>query len=260
MTPKQLAVVAAALVVGLLGRLVLRVSPRVGVRLVRWAAGLRYRQNPERAALRAEELTALVDDRPGRLLKLLTGLGFALHALTVAGLRAGFGRWRRLGAGFSRRAGPLAAFSLTYIPMMSAWTAVQWWVPRVVPVAKATAWWTGVAALTANPNISISLDLTGPLTGVGLGVGLVVEIAVGLGACALLRQVAPTAHRTKDWARASVAFLPALQVGAVAEATGEAIARTVGGLVAVLVTAAKVRAWYRRPAVSDVEVSDLEDR
>jgi hypothetical protein len=92
MTLRQLAIAVAALVVARLGRLTLRVSPRLGVRLVRWAARLRYRQDPERAAMRAEELAALVDERPGRLLKLLTGLGFALHALAAAGLRARPGR------------------------------------------------------------------------------------------------------------------------------------------------------------------------
>jgi hypothetical protein len=91
-SPRALAAVLVALLVGGLGRLVLRVSPRVGVRLVRWAVGVRYRQDPERAAMRAEELAALVDERPGRLLKLLTGLGFALHAVAEAGLRSGADR------------------------------------------------------------------------------------------------------------------------------------------------------------------------
>jgi hypothetical protein len=151
-TARQLAVAVAALVVGLLGRLVLRVSPRVGVRLVRWAAGLRYRGDPERAALRAEELAGLVDDRPGRLLKLLTGLGFALHALTVAALRARPGRMqppvarfikgvvRRLPQAFVDNLVPfliLAVLSIVYpLGLWFLWVLVPaWgatWVVRVV--------------------------------------------------------------------------------------------------------------------------------
>ena len=51
-------------------------SPWVARRLVRWSARLRY-TDPVRAETRAEELTALIDDRPGKLFKLLTALGFA---------------------------------------------------------------------------------------------------------------------------------------------------------------------------------------
>jgi hypothetical protein len=81
----------AAVVLGLLINEATDICPWVAVRLVRWAARLLYRRAPERAAIRGEELAALVNDRPGKLLKLFTALGFALHALLAAclGRRAG---------------------------------------------------------------------------------------------------------------------------------------------------------------------------
>jgi len=64
------------------------ISPWVAVRLVRWAARLRYRGDAERAKVRGVEWAALIQkDRPGNLFKLLTALGFTLHALLVAALR-----------------------------------------------------------------------------------------------------------------------------------------------------------------------------
>lgn len=249
MTPKQLAGVVVALLVGLLCRLVLRVSPRVGVRLVRWAAGLRYRQDPQRAAMRAEELGRLVEDRPGRLLKLLTGLGFALHALAVAGLGARSDR-RRLVSYFLKRPVPNVVGLGVTLVMWVAWIAVQWWVPRVVPVAKATAWWTGDAAMTYNPQMSPSPDLTGPLTAVGIALGLVVEVVVGLVAAAVLLRIAPA--RTQGMKVGSlVGLLPATQVGATAGATASVMFGTAGALVlgavlmAVAVRVARVRARHR---------------
>ena len=55
-------------------------------KIVRWSAGVRY-ADPVRARIRAEELTALISERPGSLLKLLTALAFAARAVTshVAG-------------------------------------------------------------------------------------------------------------------------------------------------------------------------------
>ena len=65
------------------------ISPWVAVRLVRWAARLRYRGDAERAKVRGEDWAALIQkDRPGNLFKLLTALGFTLHALLVAALRS----------------------------------------------------------------------------------------------------------------------------------------------------------------------------
>ncbi|MGI8333453.1 hypothetical protein ACRYCC_26170 [Actinomadura scrupuli] len=54
-------------------------APWLAVRLVRWAARHRY-TDPERAAIRAEEHQAVIADRPTRLLKLATALGFAAAA------------------------------------------------------------------------------------------------------------------------------------------------------------------------------------
>jgi hypothetical protein len=78
--------VVAAVVLGLVVNELTDICPWVAVRLVRWAARLLYRKAPERAAIRGEELAALVNDRPGKLLKLFTALGFVLHALVVAGI------------------------------------------------------------------------------------------------------------------------------------------------------------------------------
>lgn len=56
------------------------VSPWAARKLVRWAARRRYAP-PSRAEVRAEELAALINDRPGRLFKLITALGFAAAAI-----------------------------------------------------------------------------------------------------------------------------------------------------------------------------------
>jgi DNA-binding transcriptional MerR regulator len=79
---------AFAIVSGLLVNECCDISPWVAVRLIRWASRLRYRGAAERATVRAEELAALIQDRPGNLFKLLTALGFTLHALLVAALRS----------------------------------------------------------------------------------------------------------------------------------------------------------------------------
>jgi hypothetical protein len=49
--------------------------------IARWSAHRRYAGNPARAGVRVEELTALIGERPGVLLKLLTALGFAAAAV-----------------------------------------------------------------------------------------------------------------------------------------------------------------------------------
>jgi lipopolysaccharide/colanic/teichoic acid biosynthesis glycosyltransferase len=72
-----------AVIVGLVANEFTDICPWLAVRVVRWAARLRYPHAPERAATRGEELAALINDRPGKLFKLLTALGFALHALVV---------------------------------------------------------------------------------------------------------------------------------------------------------------------------------
>ncbi|MFT7841480.1 hypothetical protein Q5530_35550 [Saccharothrix sp. BKS2] len=67
--------VALSVVLGLAINECGELSPWLARRLVRWAAGVRYPG-------RAEELEALVDERPGKLFKLFTALGFAGAAAT----------------------------------------------------------------------------------------------------------------------------------------------------------------------------------
>ncbi len=62
-------------------------SPWCARRLVRWSAHCRYTDSA-RADARAEELTALIDDRPGKISKLITALGFVAAAVTVSARRA----------------------------------------------------------------------------------------------------------------------------------------------------------------------------
>jgi hypothetical protein len=58
------------------------VSPWAARKVVRWSAHRRY--PPSRAAVRAEELAAYVDDCPGNVLKLITALCFATVAIVTA--------------------------------------------------------------------------------------------------------------------------------------------------------------------------------
>ncbi len=79
--------VAFAIISGLAINEVGEWCPWLARGLVRWAARVRYRGRPERAAQRAEELGALIDARPGKLFKLITATGFAGAALPVAALQ-----------------------------------------------------------------------------------------------------------------------------------------------------------------------------
>jgi hypothetical protein len=63
------------------------ISPWAARRLVRWSARYQY-ENPDRAAIRAEELTATINDVPGNLLKLATAFGFVSRAIVATGYRA----------------------------------------------------------------------------------------------------------------------------------------------------------------------------
>src|SRR5580693_10323737 len=56
------------------------VCPCAAKAVVRWSAGLRY-ADPERRAIRAEELESLIEERPGQLFKLITALCFATAAI-----------------------------------------------------------------------------------------------------------------------------------------------------------------------------------
>jgi hypothetical protein len=80
--------IVISIVTGLLVNEVTGVSPWLAGKVARWSAGRRYADNPARAAIRAEELTALISERPGNLLKLLTALGFGCAALAVTARRA----------------------------------------------------------------------------------------------------------------------------------------------------------------------------
>jgi hypothetical protein len=59
------------------------VSPWCARKIMEWSAYRRY-ADLDRARERAEELTALIDARPGKLLKLCTALGFAGSAVFVS--------------------------------------------------------------------------------------------------------------------------------------------------------------------------------
>ncbi|MEU9826315.1 PH domain-containing protein [Micromonospora chersina] len=87
--------IVLAVVLGLVVNEMTDVSPWLGRLLATWSARLRY-QNLRRAEIRAEELAAVINDRPGKLLKLGTGLGFLGTALLA--------RLRHLVAGEPERA------------------------------------------------------------------------------------------------------------------------------------------------------------
>ncbi|MGH3804078.1 MAG: hypothetical protein ACRDTD_28880 [Pseudonocardiaceae bacterium] len=69
-----------AIITGLAVSELSEVCPWAARKLIRWSAHRRYAP-ASRAELRAEELAAYLDDRPGRLLKLITALGFTAAAL-----------------------------------------------------------------------------------------------------------------------------------------------------------------------------------
>jgi CBS domain-containing protein len=72
---------------GLLANELCEFSPWCARKLVHWSAFRRY-TDPGRAEMRAEELTALINDRPGNLFKLITAVCFAADAVIVCGRRA----------------------------------------------------------------------------------------------------------------------------------------------------------------------------
>ncbi|MFI7131943.1 hypothetical protein ACIBQ1_40140 [Nonomuraea sp. NPDC050153] len=69
-------------VLGLLVNEMCDISPWLARGLVRWAARVQYGAT-DRAAIRSEELTALINERPGKLFKLMTALTFAIGAALV---------------------------------------------------------------------------------------------------------------------------------------------------------------------------------
>ncbi|MEU8333405.1 hypothetical protein [Micromonospora sp. NPDC048839] len=76
------------IVLGLVVNEATDISPWAARKLAQWSA-YRWTSDPEMAAGYAEEWGALIDDRPGKLLKLLTALRFALGAAGRAAPRAG---------------------------------------------------------------------------------------------------------------------------------------------------------------------------
>jgi hypothetical protein len=67
-------------------------SPWAAQKIARWSAHLRY-TDADRAKVRAEELAALVDGRPGKLFKLITAVGFGAAAFRVWAIRAVIRVW-----------------------------------------------------------------------------------------------------------------------------------------------------------------------
>ncbi len=80
--------IVLGVIIGLIVNEACDISPWAARQIVRWSARLRYR-SPERAQIRAEELVALVEERPGKLLKLATSLWFLTTALATALHRVG---------------------------------------------------------------------------------------------------------------------------------------------------------------------------
>ncbi|MEV5767950.1 hypothetical protein AB0L34_25715 [Micromonospora sp. NPDC052213] len=76
------------IVFGLLVNEVTDISPWLARKLTRWSA-YRWTTDPDTAAGYAEEWAAVIDDRPGKLLKLLTALRFTIGAASRAAPRAG---------------------------------------------------------------------------------------------------------------------------------------------------------------------------
>lgn len=106
--------IVLAIFLGLLVNEACDVSPWLARKVVCWSAYRRY-GDAERAAVRTEELTALIDERPGKLLKLITALVFAVAAaLSSSSQRKTHGRFQGLQV------------------LLPAFKAVKWlWMPLV---------------------------------------------------------------------------------------------------------------------------------
>ncbi|WP_328653795.1 hypothetical protein OG598_08000 [Micromonospora sp. NBC_00330] len=78
--------IIVGVILGLLVNEMTDLSPWAARRLARWAA-YRWATDPEVAAGYAEEWTAIVDERPGKLFKLLTAVQFSLGAARRAAPR-----------------------------------------------------------------------------------------------------------------------------------------------------------------------------
>jgi len=81
-----------------LGLLAIELSDLAGWlarKVAAWAATLRYRDQPDRAAVRAQEWVSVIEERPGNLFKLGTALGFAGCAVATRSAEAVRRRSRR---------------------------------------------------------------------------------------------------------------------------------------------------------------------
>jgi putative flippase GtrA len=83
----MIAGILLGIVAGLLANELCDFAPWCVRKLVRWSAFRRY-TDPGRAKMRAEELAALINDRPGNLFKLITAVCFAVAAVIVCCRRA----------------------------------------------------------------------------------------------------------------------------------------------------------------------------
>lgn len=82
----------AGLITGLAANECCAISEWTARKLVRWSAHVRY-EDPERAEVRAQELEAVVADRPGQLFKLITAAFFVFSAVRVWIRRALSSMW-----------------------------------------------------------------------------------------------------------------------------------------------------------------------
>ena len=110
------------IVAGLLANELCEFSPWCARKLVRWSAFRRY-TDPGRAKMRAEELTAVINERPGNLFKLITAVSFAAAAVIVS--------CRRTVAGESkpprnRRVGPKHAMVARSAVRRWSWDALAY--------------------------------------------------------------------------------------------------------------------------------------
>jgi hypothetical protein len=78
--------IVTSIIVSLAANECCELSPWAARRLIRWSAFRRY-DDPARAEARTEELYALLDDRPGKLFKLLTASGFVAEAMVFRARR-----------------------------------------------------------------------------------------------------------------------------------------------------------------------------
>jgi len=85
-------------VLGLIVNEMFEVSPWLARKLVQWAAYHLY-LNPHQREIRAEELAAVINSRPGKLFKLTTALAFTVGASTAVIKRFVQRSWLRLRPG-----------------------------------------------------------------------------------------------------------------------------------------------------------------